>query len=351
MPSLFMKRLRYELKDLYGYVRTGRFYALIAMMGAGMTLGGITTNAVVVPFGLVSTGLGGTAILLFYILGKEVPLGLIYFILNVPIFLFGWREYPLRPLVISFIGMLMLSGLLEATRDIRFELPQNPILICILGGIMLGIAAGTVVRPGGSGGGQEILAMFLRKKFSVPTATTFNMINGLNLVGALLYANLELLLYSALFMWVFGVVFTQVLTGFSKKRAVQIITSKPEQVAQGLIDRLHRGVTFFNASGAYSGKPIKVVYCIVNLHELGRVKELVFECDEQAFLAVFAMSEAVGGKVSPSISWESEGYRKPMDLIQSPIPVPISEVAVSKSPLRSKRNSDAGSRGKTTKAG
>ncbi len=294
----------------------------------------IGVNAVVLVFGLVPSGLAGTSILLYYVFDHRVPLGVIYLVINIPVFILGWREHHLRHTVISFIGMLMLSFLLEATKGISLELPENDVLKCIMAGVILGVGIGVVVRAGGSGGGQRILAMYMKKKFAMPTSTTFNVVNGLNLLGALFYANLDILLYSALYMWVFGIVFEKLLTSFSQKRAVQIITDQPEEVAQAIMRHMHRGVTFFDAVGAFSNKKLKVIYCIIHLHQLGQIKELLFECDPQAFLAVYVMSEAVGGHVSPSVTWENEGYRKKPALFKRPMVDSIAKALTKSKPSK-----------------
>jgi uncharacterized membrane-anchored protein YitT (DUF2179 family) len=96
-------------------------------------------------------------------------------------------------------------------------------------------------------------------------------------------------------------------TGFSQRRAVFIITNKPEAVAEQVMKRLDRGVTFFSGAGARSGDPKKIVYSVINMVELGRMKDLLFQIDPDAFVAIHETNEVIGRRF---LSWEDQGYRR-----------------------------------------
>jgi uncharacterized membrane-anchored protein YitT (DUF2179 family) len=140
--------------------------------------------------------------------------------------------------------------------------------------------------------------------------STVNAVNAINLIGALLIFDLSTAFYSAVFMWVNSWTLEKVQTGFSQHRAVFIITQRHEAVAQQIRARLDRGVTYFTATGSYSGQPLQVVYSVINMYELGRLKDIMFELDPSAYVMVTNSTEVIGRRFH---TWEQEGYRTPFD--------------------------------------
>ena len=86
-----------------------------------------------------------------------------------------------------------------------------------------------------------------------------------------------------------------------------IITDHPKAVAEGVVKRLDRGVTFFHGAGSRSGDPKEIVYTVINMIELGRLKELLFQIDPAAFVVVHHTAEVIGHRF---LTWEEEGYRR-----------------------------------------
>lgn len=301
-------QLRWELADLLQALRTWRFYATLLATTVGCVAGAIAINGVLIPRNLFSPGTSGTSLLIFYLLGHP-SLGLIYLLLNIPLFVIGWREYALRYVVISAYGVLAFSVALELTQNVIIRAP-DPMMSSLIAGVLMGAGTGFYLRLGGSAGGLDILGTYIRKKLGVPIGTTVNAVNAVNLIGALLMFDLSTAFYSAVFMWVNSWTLEKVQTGFSQHRAVFIITSEPEAVAQAIRTRLDRGVTFFSATGSYSGKPMQVVYSVINMYELGRLKDLMFTLDPTGYVMVTNTTEVIGRRF---LTWEQEGYRKPFD--------------------------------------
>ncbi len=306
--SRFLVQLRWEVRELLQALRTWRFYATLLATLAGCIAGSIAINGVLIPRNLFAPGTSGISLLLFYTFGWP-SVGVLYLLLNVPLFLVGWREYALKYVVLSALGVLMFSGALLATRDVAIPAP-DPLMAAIIGGLMLGAGAGTYLRMGGSAGGLDILATFVRKKLGVPISTTLNAANAVNLAGAAVLFDLSTAFYSAVFMWVSSWTLEKVQSGFSQHRAVLIITRQHEAAAQHIRSRLNRGVTFFAATGSYSGQPMQVVYCVVNMYEVGRLKDIMFTLDPDAYVMISNTAEVIGHRFH---TWEEEGYRKPIE--------------------------------------
>jgi uncharacterized membrane-anchored protein YitT (DUF2179 family) len=101
-------------------------------------------------------------------------------------------------------------------------------------------------------------------------------------------------LYSLIAVHTSSKVLDYVLTGFNQRKSIFIISDQSKEIADQILGRLHRGVTFLLCTGAYSGSEKKVVFCIITMIELSRMKELVFDIDPNAFVVVNDTLEVLG---------------------------------------------------------
>jgi uncharacterized membrane-anchored protein YitT (DUF2179 family) len=95
-------------------------------------------------------------------------------------------------------------------------------------------------------------------------------------------------------MYVSGKVIDSILTGFNQRKAVLVITDCADAIAAQILNRLHRGATFIEGTGAYTGSSKKVIFSIITLTELPKMKELVFDIDPNAFMVVNDTLEVIG---------------------------------------------------------
>jgi uncharacterized membrane-anchored protein YitT (DUF2179 family) len=210
----------------------------------------------------------------------------------------------LKFVVVSLIGVFFYSGALVLTRNFRLQL-EEPMLAAILAGIIVGGCIGIYVRFGGSTGGLEMVALLLKKKFSIPMGNTFIAVNVVPLCGALIIYDLNIALYTGIYLFVESVILEKVQTGFSQRKAVFIISQNPEFIAEQVMKRLDRGVTFLHASGGWTHQNHRMIYTVINMSELGRLKELLFLHDPDAFVAISNTSEVIGKRF---LTWEDEGF-------------------------------------------
>ena len=305
--SGLLTELQWELREVGRALRTWRFYATLSVMAVGLALCAVATNAIVLRDALASSGVSGIAVLIYYVTGWP-SVGMLYLLLNIPLFILGWREYTLKYILIASIGVVQFSVLLEVTQDIVLDV-HDPLLSVVLAGAMIGVGAGAYLRMGGSAGGLDIVAALLRKRFAIPMGHVFIAINAVNLVGVSIISNLTSALYSALFFWVISFLMDRVQSGFSQRRAVLIFTERPQAVADQVMRRLNRGVSFFPVSDAGGDSQTgQVVYSVINMLELGKMKELLYEVDAEAFVVVYETSEVIGKQF---LSWEDAGYLRP----------------------------------------
>ena len=147
----------------------------------------------------------------------------------------------------------------------------------------------------------------LKKRLEIPIGYLFNAINFIIITGNAILYDLESALFTGIFMYVFSWCMQKGLIGFSQRKSVFIISSKPEAVAEKILQKLDRGFTYFHASGGYAGVEKRVIYTVINLLELGRLKEYLFETDPNAFIAVQDTGDVIGKRF---LTWDDEGYRE-----------------------------------------
>ena len=300
-----MPPIKEELQDLSQFVRRWAFWRTLLMIQLGCFLFGWVISGILIPQNFFAGGLMGISLLIISLSGDWISLSLLYILLNIPLFLLGYRSFSLRFLLISLLGMGILSCNLEWTAGMSIP-THEPLLAAILGGILSGSGSGLYLRFGGSVGGLDILGAFLKKKFSIPIGNTFILVNLVIIVANGFLYDLDFALYTGIFMYVFSWSLQRVQTGFSQRKAVFIISKKPEEVAEKVLRKMDRGLTYFHAYGGLEHEPREVIYTVINLLELGRLKQYLYEIDPDAFMAVNDTAEVIGKRF---LSWEEEGFR------------------------------------------
>jgi uncharacterized membrane-anchored protein YitT (DUF2179 family) len=193
----------------------------------------------------------------------------------------------------SLFGLLFFSASLSI---IHPPIPDisDPILAAILAGVICGTGAGLILRSLGSTGGMDILGIYLNKRFGFRIGTVLFASNALVLIaGAYLY-DIQLSLYSVIFLYTSGKLTDAILTGFNRRKALIIISEKSENIGQKILTQIGRGVTYLKGEGAFTGSEKNVIFTITTLTELPKMKELILSEDPEAFIVVNDTLEVLG---------------------------------------------------------
>ncbi len=146
----------------------------------------------------------------------------------------------------------------------------------------------------GSAGGLDIVSVYLNKRFGFRIGAIGFAANTLVLgAGALLY-DLDLTLYSIIFLFIGARVTDAVITGFNKRKSIMIISDNAQEIADTILARQGRGVTFLKGEGAFTKKEKKIIFTITSLTELPKMKELILSLDPDAFVVVNDTLEVLG---------------------------------------------------------
>ena len=272
----------------------------LCLICLGSVLVAVAINGILVPHQFVSGGFTGVALVIHYLF-PSFPLALLYFLLNVPVFILGWTFVGRRFFFYSIVGMVIFSA---AIAFIHVPLPvHDNILSALLAGIITGIGAGIILRSSGSSGGTDILSVILVNRFSIRIGTTILAFNVIVLLAASLLFSLDAALYTLIYIFVFSQIINIVLTGLSQRKALFIISDKWREISQEVLDKVGRGVTFIQGKGGYSGQDEQILYTVITLRELHLIKEILRQVDTNAFVVVHNTLEVMGHRIGNQPHW------------------------------------------------
>ncbi|WP_425802059.1 YitT family protein [Desulfitobacterium sp. Sab5] len=264
----------------------------------GAIIVALSINSLIIPNKIADGGVTGIAIILHYLVNWPISLTILF--LNIPLFILGWKMVGRSFLVYSILGVSALSLALDLTAGV-LQLTTDSLLASIFGGVISGIGMGVIFRSRGSLGGTDILAVLLSRTTPFSVGQILLGIDALIFLMAAILFRPEMAMYAAIYMFIATKVIDLVQEGMSHYKSVMIITSQPQEIAVDIMAKLDRGVTYFNASGAYSGETKRVVYCVISRTQLSQIKEIIHNCDAQAFVAISEIPEVVGEGFS---SWK-----------------------------------------------
>lgn len=236
-------------------------------------------------------GVTGIATVLSSVTGLNV--GLLSFLINVPLFAVGWRRVGVRFAVRSFISMLLLSLFIDLMPE--FDLAGNMMLAAIFGGVTMGAGLGMVVRAGATTGGTDMAAMIIHEHMSMFTVPmVLFTIDGIVVVVAALNFGVQAGLFALIALFVSTKTMDSVIKGFNTAMQFLIISSNQEEIVRRIHTEMDRGCTRLEATGTYEGRKNGALLCVVPRMEASRLKKIVSECDAHAFVTVCDVHEALG---------------------------------------------------------
>lgn len=259
----------------------------------GTFLIAIATNGVLLPNKLLSGGVNGISMLLYFLFDFKVSLTVI--VINIPLFILGAFYLKKSYLLYSLLGMLMLSFWIEITD--HFYIPtDNYLSIIVVAGLLHGLGTGIIFRANGSTGGTDIIAKIINQYFSINMATVTLCINSVIMLLSIYFFNINIAVITISTVFISSQVVNFVVDGINKKRTLYIVTDSDhyEQLSHKLLQELHRGVTMVPAIGAYTSHTKYILFTTVGVREVAKARQLVMEIDATAFMTVTETSQVIG---------------------------------------------------------
>lgn len=238
------------------------------------------------PNSIVSGGITGIAQIANLLTGT--PVGMMSLALNIPLFIWAWEKLGRHFVLLTGIGMLAYSVCVDALEFFPLTITSDPLLAAVYGGVVCGAGYGIVYTTGATGGGVDIPARLLRRKYPHINFTLFVLAFNLIVIVAfaLIFHNFDSCMYTVIFMYIATKVEDLFLYGPNNSRLCYIISDRSEELRVGITQRLGRGATMLEGRGAWSNKEKQVILCVIKPMQITPLRRLVREIDANAFLVV-----------------------------------------------------------------
>ena len=243
------------------------------------------------PNDIAPGGVTGIATVLSSLTGLNV--GLLSFLINLPLFAIGWRRVGWRFAARSFIAMMLLSLFIDGLPV--HDLAGDMMLASLFGGVIMGIGLGSVVRSGATTGGTDMAAMIVHEHWNFLTVpmVLFSIDTVVVIVAAMAFG-LQAGLFALVSLFISTKAMDAIIKGFNTAMQFLIISTNQAEIVRRIHDELERGCTRLEATGTYEGRKNGALLCVVSRMEAAKLKKIVSEVDPHAFVTVCDVHEALG---------------------------------------------------------
>lgn len=248
------------------------------------------------PGHIYASGITGFAQIVHSLSRNFLPVPLatsvMYFVLNIPLFIVGWLKIGKRFTIYTLFTVLLASIMMRVISPIKIS--YDPIICALFGGVINGVGTGLALKAGISTGGLDILGIVLRQK----TGKSFGTINiAFNLVIVICAGFVfgwSRALYTALNIFINGRVIDNVYNQHQKLQ-VLIVTEKPKHIIEGIQNKMHRGITILHdVEGAYSHTEKTVLLTVIDKYDMYDIEKIVSENDPYAFMSICQVATVHG---------------------------------------------------------
>ena len=225
-----------------------------------------------------------------------LPIGTVVLVLNIPIFLLGWKLLGGHTLVSSLFAMTATSVLVDLIAAVYTFPPMDPMLASVFGGLTLGVALGMIFSRGATTGGTDLVARLLKIPFAwLPVGKLLLLVDlSMLLAVAAAFRSLESGMYGGIALYISTVIMDNVLYGLDRSKVAYIVTSNPRPMAAEIDKQLERGTTFLHGEGSFTGQDKLVLMCAFKQRQIVPLKAIVHDLDPEAFLIVCDAHEVLG---------------------------------------------------------
>lgn len=230
------------------------------------------------------------------VLIPALPVGVLTIILNIPLFLAGWKLIGFHLLASSLFSMAVSSVAIDVIAAWYTFPPMDPLLACLCGGAVMGAGFGLVFAQGATTGGTDIVARLLKLRFPwLPMGKLLLVPDGVVLaLAAVAFGQVETALYGAVALVVMAKVMDAVLYGTDASKVAIIVSDRWREIADVLLREQDRGVTILRGQGAYTGAEKQVLMVAFPQKEIVQLKRTIRDLDSSAFLIVCNVHEVLG---------------------------------------------------------
>ncbi|NEX77464.1 YitT family protein [Bacillus thermocopriae] len=277
-----------HLTESYPRTRIVVDYLLVLI---GSAIIAIAFNVFLLPNQVASGGVSGISTILKAVFGFEPAY--VQWAFNIPLFIAGVILLGKQFGVKTLVGTVFLPFVVFLTKGWQ-PWTHDALLGALFGGIGVGIGLGIVFRGKGSTGGTDLAAQIINKYTGFSLGRCVVMIDGLIVLTAAVVFDIEKALYALIALYVTSKTIDLIQVGFGRSKMAMIITNKQEEIREGILNKIDRGVTKLSAYGGFTDHERPVLMCVVDQTEFTKLKQLVKSLDPSAFVIVMDAAEVLG---------------------------------------------------------
>ncbi|MBS4174131.1 YitT family protein [Bacillus sp. FJAT-49736] len=257
----------------------------------GSAIIAISFNVFLLPNEIASGGVSGISTILHGVFGWKPAY--VQWAFNIPLFIAGLIFLGFHFGVKTLVGTIFLPLVVFLTEHLE-PWTHNPLLGALFGGVGVGLGLGIVFRGKASTGGTDLAAQIIHKYTGLTLGTCVIIIDGLVVLSAAIVFDIEKALYALIGLYVTSKTIDLVQVGISRSKTALIITDKQQEVREGILNKIDRGVTKLSAYGGFTESERPVLMCVVDQTEFIKLKQLVKSLDPSAFVVVMDAFEVLG---------------------------------------------------------
>ena len=262
---------------------------ILVMIGSFIFSAGI--NAFVISGNLGEGGVTGIAIVLYY--AFHISPAITNFVLNAILIIVGYKYLSKRSTYLTIFATVLISIFLGLTETWHVE-TGNVVINAVFGGTCVGLGIGIIVLAGGTTAGTVILARIVNKYLDISTPYALLFFDLIVVLISLTEIPLVKCLVTVMSLYIGTKVMEFVIEGLNTKKAMTIISSRPNEVAKAIDQQVGRGLTILNGHGYYTREEKDVLYVVISKTEVSRAKRIIKNIDENAFLVIHDVRDVYG---------------------------------------------------------
>ena len=272
-----------------------------SMIVLGTLIMGFSFSIFLEPNNISVGGFSALAMIINTILTRVsiqgIPTSAIYLVLNIGLYVFAFKTLGKKFAIKSLIGIVSFSLGMQLFDMLNISITYELLVSAIFGGSIMGIGVGLVVRFGGSTGGSDMIGSIVRAKNKNASIGTIMIFVDMIIIGLSLFVftnGFELLPYTITALLLSMYITDFVNDGYKEIRAFNIITNKPDEISNAIMEQLSRGCSCTTAKGMHTNSDKTIIICLVSKYQTGQLKSIIKEIDPSAFVYATRVSEVLG---------------------------------------------------------
>ena len=284
----------------------GIFDAVLMLVGAAIAASAM--NIFLIPYNIAPGGASGIGLIVSYLTNGMLSVGLIILVVNIPLFIIGFKSLGVFFTIKSILGTVLLSLFIDYFVPMTDYISTNVFMIdpngsnwdlllfAVYGGLLLGFGLGLVIKAGASTGGTDLAAQLMNK--AVPHISMgvwlllFDVV--IVIVAAAAFKNALYTLYAVISLSICSKTMDIVVEGINHAKMVYIISDKSEEIGEKIMNDIQRGVTALSGEGLYSREGKDILLVVVYNRQLQQLKRLINSIDRNAFVILSDAREVLG---------------------------------------------------------